>query len=359
LVTTRTRICVGDWHASAATSAKTGACNPNLIPRRTPAGYRNTPRLLYPGRVRRGSRLIVVLAACLASHLFTRPAHSDEEPADVEELRARTKEAALAGHHAEAIQGWERLYALTHAPEHLYNVARAYEADHQFAKALTSLDRFAREAPPDLRARVPALDKLVARLTSEVATLRIECETAGAEVRFRNVLVGTTPLDGPVRVEAGDGELRVERAGFFPFVRRVSAAAGATSDFVFALLPRATSGQVTVTSNAPGAQISIDGASLGASPIDVVLPQGTHAFSAVATGFEKTTASHFVTAGTEGFVQLDMPRERPLVSRWWFWASIAAVAVGTGAVIYAVTRERPAESGDLPPGTLGTSVIRF
>ncbi|MGH7271059.1 MAG: hypothetical protein ACREJ3_11565, partial [Polyangiaceae bacterium] len=80
------------------------------------------------------------------------------------ELRRRGNEAMAAFKPGEALDAYKQAYDLSRDPALLYNMARALEALEDYPAALARYEDFARQAPPELRARVPKLGEVIASL---------------------------------------------------------------------------------------------------------------------------------------------------------------------------------------------------
>jgi hypothetical protein len=99
------------------------------------------------------------------------------------------------------------------------------------------------------------------------ATVTIATEPAGASVYVDDRFAGTTPLRD-VAVAEGPRAVRVERAGFVPLDTSLVVGAGATT-LGGSLRPApAAAARLTVASEPSGAQVYVDGALVGTTPLD-------------------------------------------------------------------------------------------
>jgi tetratricopeptide (TPR) repeat protein len=141
---------------------------------------------------------------------------------------------------------------------------------------------------------------------------------------------------------------------------------------------RAQLGQVQVTGDAADAEVLLDGAAVGRTPLrqPIWCTPGKHLLSLTREGFVPFEESVTVAAGASATVSASLrrvkleadpyqgtyaapplpaaPPDRPtlwprLRRSWWFWGAIAAVAVGTGIAVAAATGR-----SDVPPSSLGT-----
>jgi hypothetical protein len=183
--------------------------------------------------------------------------------------------------------------------------------------------------------------------------------------------VGTLPVP-PQSLTAGEHTLKVKRAGYADFVKKVTVAGGKSVDVEARLT--AVAAVVSVTSDVADAQVFINGRSMGSAPVTLELPPGPTELSVRKDGFSPdnqtltliagkdypvvvkfkpgTTSTMVATAdrpvdpkltpSEDPVVGITSPVvETPISQRWYFWAGIAAVAVATGAIIAAILLSQP------------------
>lgn len=240
---------------------------------------------------------LLVGLACLGS-----PARGDE--ANAAALKAQGDEAMRALRYGDALSAYELSYAREPNPAVLYNRARAQQALGHFPEALADFDRFSRDAPPDLRAKVPKLDALIAEVRARVAHVTVRSNATGARVILGDKVLGITPL-GERAVLAGHGTLEVSADGYVTYRRDVDLPGG------------------------------------GALVIDATLVQ-KQVLAPIAPSPVQAASS------TPG-----------ITSKWWFWAGVGVVVVGGIAVGAALLIERPAATGDYNPGRVSAPLVRF
>lgn len=106
---------------------------------------------------------------------------SDEERArQVEQLAAQGAQAYRAGNYAEAIELFEKAYALEPVPNLLYNIAKCHEKQEQYEQAVDYYQKFAVAPEVDSKARQAALDRVES--LREIAELK-ESDTDGAQAK--------------------------------------------------------------------------------------------------------------------------------------------------------------------------------
>jgi hypothetical protein len=142
--------------------------------------------------------------------------------------------------------------------------------------------------------------------TPAPATLTVTTRPEGAQVSLDGEPRGVTPLT--LSVPPGEHQLRV-RVGSQERVLSLTAAPGADIARDFELVaPVAATGGLSVVTDPPGAQVTIDGRHSGASPVNVdALAVGDHTIAiAGATGSAERTVA--VSAGQNATVYFSLPR---------------------------------------------------
>lgn len=275
--------------------------------------------------------------------------------------QARLKEAArlkLAAdalmdqdRHVDALALYAKAYELSSDPALLYNQGRALESMGEYAEALDFLERFHREAPPNLRAKVPGLRALLVDLRGRVATLVVTTNAPSARVLLRDKLAGTVEGELRVRTRAGPARIEVVAEGYQPFEREVNLLAGEALKLEAVLSPKSKDALIVVKTR-PNANISIDDKPMGPSPIELRLPAGHYVLKAEARGRETERFPMTVTADERRELDIEL-RETPSVfSRWWFWTGVGAVVVGSVVGAYALTTERSPDRGTFGSGLI-------
>lgn len=254
----------------------------------------------------------------------------------------------------EALDAYDKSYALVPNPAVHYNRGRALQFLARYPEALDAFERFEADAPPDLKARVSGLSGLIAEIRSKVATLQVLCTVPGGRVLIGGRDVGKTPLADPVRINAGHVTIEVLADGYFAFRREIDAPGGATADVDVTLVSRATLGILVVRSQIAGTSVAIDGKGVGVVPAEAALPPGTHPVVVTHDGYRDATTQVVLLAGDRKDLLLDPIRPRAITTRWWFWTIIGGAVTGVAAtvLVYAALKEAPVSVGSIPPGQL-------
>ena len=305
------------------------------------------------------TRLLVSLLAAFAIGLALAPAARAQDAAHAAAQRKRADELMDTYKYTEALDLYARVYATTKDPALLYNMGRAHEALGQYPEALEKLEQFDREATPELRAKVPGLAQRIAEVRARVSTVVVNAAVAGARVLLYNRLLGTTPLPGPIKTNAGRATLEVLAEGYQPFRQDIELRGGATMTIDVKLVSKDTSAVLLVQSPTVGAEVDVDGKPVGTVPAEVVLAPGSHPVVVHKGGYETATTSVVVAAGEHRTVSIPLDSTKPITQKWWFWTGIGVVVVAGAVTTYALLTERPADKGTYPPGQVAGPLVRF
>lgn len=300
-------------------------------------------------------RPAIALAAVVAASIFAAGTATAEEPNfipaardEFADAKRRGDDALVSGRPKEALAAYDEAYALRAEPALLYNLGRSHQALGDYPAALTALERFQTTASAPVRARVPGLEILLAEVRKRVATLVVSSDVPGATVRLEGRVLGTTPLPGPVRVNAGaPARLTLEKTGYFTVERTVPREGGAIAAFAVKLTFKQSAAIVTVRSPNAGALVAVDGKAEGSVPSEVTMTPGDHRLELTLQGHRPTRTSIFVAAGEHKELELALEREAPITKKWWFWTGLALVAAGTTVTIIALSTEREPDGGSV------------
>jgi len=242
------------------------------------------------------------------------------------EPKARGDALFDARNYAGALAEYRAALAAGGDPRIRYNIAQTLTALERYPEALASYQAFLAEAPSGTlnAAQQERFFALLDELKGKIARVEVHCPVAGARVLVRDMVVGTTPLDGPIAVNAGAARIEVLADGYKPFVLDGTLAGGRTQ-IVEATLERIDfTGTVSITGNVAGARATIDGTDGGLVPRAVRLSRGTHVVSVHAGGYVTQSKTVTIEAGTR--VELAFTLERSPDY------TLAFVGFGTGLV---------------------------
>lgn len=306
------------------------------------------------------SWLVVVAALSVAAPTPKRSAAAAPSPegqvetpeARAAQIKSRGDAAMVAGRPGDALRDYEEAMALSTDPALIYNRARALQALERYPEATRQLEKFAKVASPELRARVPRLDALMVEVRSRSSALELSCDVEGAEVRVGNLLLGKTPLKR-VDLNAGKVTLTVTHPDYHPFTRSIDLPGASVAMIEVSLSRLATTGLLRVSASVPGAQLTIDDAPRGTTPFEGYLPLGTHRLELNADGYDSSSNSVVISSTEPRELTVELAATPRFYQRWYFWgAVVAAVAAGTATAV-ALTTERPAVEGSLGITSVG------
>lgn len=250
----------------------------------------------------------------------------------------------------QALDKYNQAYDKSHDPAILYNRARALQSLNRMPEALDELERFERDAPADLKGKVP-LTQLLGEYRGRVGVISLKTDVAGARVLVDGKLLGTTPLPGDkVRLNTGHVTIEVVAEGYETF-REVRDVGAGQPTVVEPKLTRKTT--VLVVQAEPQATSSeLDGKTGQATPFEIGVNPGRHLLVLHRDGYYDLSSTTDVGVGERKILQLKL-EGKPVTTKWWFWTGITAtviLGVGIPLLIYALTTEKPADRGDILPG---------
>jgi len=315
--------------------------------------------------MRRFPRTLSFAVALAMFVVATSPIHvaradEEEEPEETAESIKKIGDAAfLDGRHAEALGHYQRSYAKSPDPALLYNIGRCHQELGDYPKAHDYFTRFAVEAPPEMRAKVPLLKDRIASIAAKIATVKIAANVVGAKVTINGVLVGESGTLDALRVNAGRLVIEASKDKYFPEKQTIDAPGGTTTSISLVLLERQTSGVLRLSSNVVGAAVSVDGKTVGNPPLELTVPAGTHTITASRVGYEPYSGSVLVPAGGSKDHVVVLAATPGITSKWWFWTGIGVVVVGGTILTYSLLTERAPGHGSYSPGQVSAGLIRF
>jgi PEGA domain len=268
------------------------------------------------------------------------------------DLKQQGDDAMVSLRYGEALDAYTKAYKLTEDPALLYNRGRALQALGKFPEALEQIVAFEAQAPAQLKARVPALDALVAELRAKVSAIALASNVKGARILIDKKVVGVTPLAGALKLNAGSVLIEVEAEDYATFSKRIDLRGGQTASIFAKLSPKSRMGVLSVVSSTTGARVIVDGKPAGSVPVELSLNAGLHALQIERAGYESVSTSAMIVAGARK--QMTIPLAPvPVVQRGWFWASVGAGAATVAAVVVLTqVIVTPLAPGSLPPGTI-------
>ena len=194
--------------------------------------------------------------------------------------------------------------------------------------------------------------------------VKVAANLAGSILSIDGKEIGALPLP-PQNIPSGEHMVTVKRPGYAAFAKKVQIPGGKSVEVEAKLT--ATAAVLSVTSDVPGAEVLLNGRSIGTVPLnDVEVPPGPAEIAVIKQGFREETQKINFVVGREypivvkfnavAAVESDRPVDtrltpnaassapvtgvalapsEPITTKWYFWAGVAAgvaaVAIGVGA----------------------------
>jgi hypothetical protein len=289
-----------------------------------------------------------------------------------EELKARGNQAMMELNYAEALTAYRG--ALEKNPSDValhYNIGRAHQARGDYIAASDALREFDQKAPAETKAQVPSLAQLITDIRAHVGEVSVACSM---EVAKGTVIIGelarvegcgASPKQVRVNLAAKSAtvDVRLESEAFqaAPSKITIEGAASKPVDVLLSIGPKSNTGLLRVQAAPAIAVISVDGVPKGNSPVEVLIPGGSHVVEVTADGYEKAQAPFVLEVGGRKELNLTLEKTPPITKRWWFWAGAGAAVAGltTVVVILIVQPEYGSSKGTIDPGVIRAPLVTF
>ncbi len=269
-------------------------------------------------------------------------------------LKAEADKAMLDLQYQRALSLYERAFAESKDPALYYNRCRALDALARFPEALEMIEAFDRQAPADLKARVPDLSAFIAQIRGKVALLTVRVDVPGATVRLGESVLGAAPLEKK-QVNAGKSELVVTADGYELSRQPVELGAAKETTFEVKLVPKDKRGTLVVRSPVAGATVVVDGKPAGSVPAELRLAPGRHTVTLDHADYYETTSQVDLGVAERKILEVPLEAVPEPYETWWFWtilggSAAAGAAVGIGVALS--TERDPDEGKNFSPGQI-------
>lgn len=128
-----------------------------------------------------------------------------------------------------------------------------------------------------------------------LATLVVDSRPTGAEVYLNGRLSGRTPLT--LQVNPGRQEVELRLAGYQPYRVTVNPKPGERVQVFAQLVPEPRQGTLVISSTPSGAEVYVEGALRGRTPLSLSLPEGRYGVELRLAGYETYRATVQVRRG--------------------------------------------------------------
>ena len=273
--------------------------------------------------------------------------------AQAQELLSQGSKLYHQGDLAGALEKFEAAYVAFPSPKLMFNIGQAKRDLGRPVEAVEAFQRFLAEATNASPETMAEARNSVAELRGRLGKIRIDCDTAGAQIAVDGKSVGLAPLPDLVWATPGRHQVTAKHVSAAPAIEDVEVAAGSVSTMTLRLLP------LTVPLAAPApAPTAAPNLGLQAAPRPSAVSEGWwlgRKWTWVAAGSTVLLAVGAITAGVlmqdkfdslrsscgagkpgrPGCPQgdIDSVSSRQTIANV-FWGLTAAAAVTTGLLFY-------------------------
>ena len=218
-----------------------------------------------------------------------------------------------------------------------YNIGQVCYQLQDYACALKSLESYLFEGGTNLPAsRRLDVEKDIDKLRSRVGKLEVRVNIEGAQISVDDVVVGKSPLPGPIQVSAGKRRISVTHEGRVPSTRTIEVA-GATMQSVEIELVENT-GQVKLVER-PSKFTTLSWIGIGTA---VALGAGAGVFGAMTLGAQKELEdTRFVGGAPDRETEDRQNRVKTLALTTDILAGAAVLTLGTTLVLTLIRDPQP------------------
>lgn len=265
---------------------------------------------------KRLSRLL--LGSCLIGQVVTatapRTAFAQAAPDDRSRQEARERfDRGLRlfnqGDNAGALAEFQKAQELAAHPLVLYNIGLVHTSMRNPVAAVQSFDRLLQN-PGSLDAqRLETARQKREEQIALIGEISVTVNVQGAEIEVDNLPVARSPVAEPIRVASGQHLVAVVAPGYLPARREVSVAGKTRVKADFVLEPaKGRLAQIAVKANVPDAEVFVDGALAGKTPLPTPLTvaPGMHLLEIRRPGYQTIKRSMNAGEGTSGAVDAQL-----------------------------------------------------
>jgi hypothetical protein len=251
---------------------------------------------------------------------------------------------------AGAVAKFERAYTLSGDARLLWNIAACQKALRHYASASDFVGRYLNQGAAvmteESRQNALATQQALRAFFSEVTLLGLP---AGARLSIDGVPVAVTPLAGPLRVDLGKRQLRVDLDGFEPLSRTLDVPGTTALQVELTLTPKSRTATLAVQTAEDSAIIVLDGKAVGSGRWQGSVPAGAHRVRVTARGRKPYEVSLELAAGSSRTLQIALRDDSGPLWPWVAGVVGVSLAAGVGAYLLFKPNEQhvPAPQGEL------------
>ncbi len=237
--------------------------------------------------------------------------------------------------YAAALAEFEAAHRLVSRYQVLFNVGVTQKKLFRYDEAVRTLARYLDEGGaqivPDRRVEV---ERELAEMRALQAEITVRVEGLPARLELDSRVIAETPLLRAILVPPGRHELRATREGCDPAVRTIEVVSGERLAVQLDPPARAeapTRGTLKLAARPAGAELILDGKSLGRDAWSGEVEPGGHDLRVLLAGHQPARRELMVAVGQLREVTIDLSRVIPLHKRWYVWTTVGIIAAGVVA----------------------------
>lgn len=242
------------------------------------------------------------------------------------------------GDYGNAATRFQQAYDDSKDPRLLWNIAACQKSLRHYSEVQRLVKQYLAEggqqgmlSEADLRdAR-----ELLSVIDSLVAALKLEISEPGATVYVDNVVVATTPLAGPIPVDAGTRHIKVTKPEHKDFEADINVTGGKEAKLKVVLVKVSHEGRVSVRTSEKNSIIYLDGRQVGSSEWFGPASVGPHLLRVTAPGYQPYQADFALTENAVRTFEVTLKAEKKPIPMWvWIGGGVllagglAAASVG-------------------------------
>jgi hypothetical protein len=300
------------------------------------------------------TRLCVLFVLLGAFTIGTRQARADgnalrESAADHFD---RAYMHAQQGDHAAALAEFRRALDLSGQAFILFNLGCEYAELNRPVDAVKAFDKlFASpgNTPPD---KMEEARRMRAELAARIGQLKVTTSVPAA-IEVDNLAAEQAAKDAPIAVGNGLHVIAAVASGYAPLRQQIDIAGGETREIALVLMPaKGQLAQIRVNSSVSGADVLVDGALVGRTPLPASLPveAGSHEVALRRAGYQATKKDITLGEGASGDVSLEPEQDLGEIARIGGTLSLDGSEPGSSLSIDGHTQESASGQFRVAPG---------
>ena len=238
--------------------------------------------------------------------------------------------------------------------EVLFNIGVTQKKLFRYGEAVRTLRMYLQrggdKVPPD---RKDLVERELAEIKALVAEVSVEVEGLPANIEVDGEAVAQTPLQEPLLLRSGHHTIVAKRDGFEDESRQIDVVSSSKVNVSMRMHEKievSTEAKLTVRSKPPGADIALDGKTVGKDPWTGSVTPGGHEVVGLLQGYQKARLEVLLNPAQERELLLELtpiPKKKPIYKRAALWVPVAigAAVIATGITLAVVfTRSKPDET---------------